>query len=52
MSLPKVTLVKGGAFYRHLTSREKVTVQSKVPRITRDLSVIDKILALEAVPTT
>jgi len=52
MSLPKVTLVQGGAFHRHLTSRDKVTVQSKVPRITKDLTVITKILAQEAVLTT
>ncbi len=52
MSLPKVTFVETGAFHRHLAARDKVTVQSKVPRITKDLTVINKILVLEAVPTS
>ncbi len=49
LSLPEVTILPAGSFYRYLTSRGKVTVQSKVPRITDNPTIIHKILAQEAV---
>ena len=52
LSRPEVAVVPPGTFHRYLTTREKVSVQSKVPRIVHDLSVIRKILGPEAVLTT